>query len=337
MNTPFKVVVIGGGPSGLTAAIYASRAQLGPLMIEGIQPGGQLTTTTEVENYPGFPDGVDGNELMQNMRRQAEKFGTEFLSESVISVDFSCYPYLIETGSKKVSALSVIVSTGAQPKLLGLESEKRLTGHGVSVCATCDGFFFRGKKVAVVGGGDAAMEEAIFLTRFAESVMVIHRRDQFKASPIMVQRARDNGKIEFVMETEVEEILSADGKVVTGVRLKNLVTEATREVDLDGIFVAIGHSPNTTLFQNKLKLDALGYIETDSTRTSVPGVFACGDVQDAKYRQAITAAGTGCEAALEAQWYLESVESLHAGILDEPLVTEVAASSKAKPGKKKKS
>lgn len=310
MSTPRKVVIIGGGPSGLTAAIYASRAQLQPLMIEGFLRGGQLTTTTEVENYPGFPEGVDGNTLMESMRAQAEKFGTEFLSEDVVSVDFSKQPFVVKTDSTTVEALSVIISTGAQPKYLGLPSEQKMIGKGVSVCATCDGFFYRGKDVVVVGGGDAAMEEAIFLTKFANSVKVIHRRDQFRASQIMVERARENEKIDFVLDSEVQEVLGDDG--VTGVRLKNVKTEETTDLTVDGVFIAIGHKPNTQLFESSspgaLDLDSKGYLLTNGRKTSVPGVFACGDVQDSIYRQAVTAAGTGCEAALEAQWYVEKLE-----------------------------
>ncbi len=328
MKTLRNVVIIGGGPSGLTAAIYTARAQLEPLMIEGIQPGGQLTTTTEVENYPGFADGVDGNELMQSMRQQAERFGTEFLSESVVSVDFSNKPFKIKTESQEIEALSVIISTGAQPRMLGLDSEKALTGRGVSVCATCDGFFYRGKDVIVVGGGDAAMEEAIFLTRFASSVKVVHRRDQFRASPIMVQRARDNEKIEFILESALEEILAAEsehGGVVDRVKIKNLKSGELSEVPVDGVFIAIGHKPVTSIFAGALELDEKGYIRTTDTRTSIEGVFAAGDVQDSKYRQAVTAAGSGCQAALEAQWYLES---LTASISEE-------AKPKKKAGKKR--
>ena len=307
MSTARKVVIIGGGPSGLTAAIYSARAQLEPLMIEGILRGGQLTTTTEVENYPGFAEGIDGTLLMTQMRAQAEKFGCEFLSEDVVSVDFSKRPFVIKTGSKTVKAHSVIISTGAQPRYLGLESEKKLVGHGVSVCATCDGFFFREKNVIVVGGGDAAMEEAIFLTRFAKSVKVVHRRDEFRASQIMVDRAAENDKIEFVFNSTVEEVLG--DKVVTGVRLKSTVDDTERELSCDGVFIAIGHKPNTDLFAGEIELDEKGYIVTDRRKTNIEGVFAAGDVQDSVYRQAVTAAGTGCEAALEAQWYLESQEA----------------------------
>lgn len=309
MEKQRSVVIIGGGPSGLTAAIYTARAQMKPLMIEGFQPGGQLTTTTEVENYPGFASGVDGNELMQSMREQAERFGTEFLSESVISVDFSSRPFKIKTDSQEIEALSVIISTGAQPRMLGLDSEKALTGRGVSVCATCDGFFYRGKEVIVVGGGDAAMEEAIFLTRFASSVKIVHRRDQFRASPIMVQRARDNDKIEFLLNSTVDEIKANDEGLVDRVVLKNVEDGSSAEHAVDGVFISIGHKPVTGIFADALDLDEKGYILTTDTRTSVEGVFAAGDVQDSKYRQAVTAAGSGCQAALEAQWYIESLEA----------------------------
>lgn len=309
MEKQRSVVIIGGGPSGLTAAIYTARAQMKPLMIEGFQPGGQLTTTTEVENYPGFASGVDGNELMQSMREQAERFGTEFLSESVISVDFSSRPFKIKTDSQEIEALSVIISTGAQPRMLGLDSEKALTGRGVSVCATCDGFFYRGKEVIVVGGGDAAMEEAIFLTRFASSVKIAHRRDQFRASPIMVQRARDNDKIEFLLNSTVDEIKANDEGLVDRVVLKNVEDGSSAEHAVDGVFISIGHKPVTGIFADALDLDEKGYILTTDTRTSVEGVFAAGDVQDSKYRQAVTAAGSGCQAALEAQWYIESLEA----------------------------
>lgn len=305
-----KVVIIGGGPSGLTAAIYTARAQLEPLMIEGIQPGGQLTTTTEVENFPGFADGVDGTELMQNMRRQAEKFGTRFLSESVLAVDFSVRPFKITSESGEITADSVIISTGAQPRMLGLSAEKELTGRGVSVCATCDGFFYRNKDVIVVGGGDAAMEEANFLTRFARSVKVIHRSDQFRASAIMLDRARRNEKISFVTGAVVKDILSGDDGTVNRVKVEMVDRGEIEEIPVDGVFIAIGHKPNTALFKGAIALDEKGYIITAGTRTTVEGVFAAGDVQDSRYRQAVTAAGSGCEAALEAQWYLERIEAV---------------------------
>lgn len=328
MSALRKLVIIGGGPGGLTAGIYASRAQLEPLMIEGIQRGGQLTTTTEVENYPGFPEGVDGTELVTMMRQQAEKFGTEFLSEDVESVDFSTRPFVVKTASQIFHAQSVIISTGAQAKYLGLDSEKRLVGKGVSVCATCDGFFFRGKDIVVVGGGDSAMEEAIFLTKFARSVKVIHRRKDFRASPIMVQRASDNEKIDFVFDSVVDEVLGEES--VTGVRIRNVETDESSELSVDGVFIAIGHKPNTSLFGDQLQLDDKGYLVTTSTKTSIEGVFAAGDVQDPLYRQAATAVGTGCAAALHAQWYVEALEA------EEEAQAKIKAEKTSKKKKKKK-
>ena len=303
---PCNVIIIGSGPAGWTAAIYAARADLKPILFEGPQPGGQLTTTTEVENFPGFPQGILGPELMAKMREQAARFGTEIISETVTAVDFSSRPFKITAGDKMYEAKTVIVSTGATARRLGLESEKALYGKGVSACATCDGFFFRGKTVAVVGGGDSAMEEANFLTRFAEKVYLIHRRDAFRASKVMQERTFANPKIEIVWNTAVDEILGVDVGHVTGVRLKDTVTGALRELPLDGVFAAIGHEPNTALFKGVLDLDEKNYIRTipGSTHTNVDGVFAAGDVQDAKYRQAISAAGTGCMAALEVEKFL---------------------------------
>lgn len=304
-----NVVIIGSGPAGLTAAIYTARANLSPLLIEGWQSGGQLTTTTDVENYPGFAKGIMGPELMKEMRAQAERFGSEFLTGDVNAVDFSKHPFSITIdGERTIQAKTVIIATGASAIPIGLPNEKRLTGHGVSTCATCDGFFFRGKELFVVGGGDSAMEEATFLTKFATKVSIVHRRDKLRASKIMQQRAMNNEKIAFVWNTVVEDILGSE--VVTGVRLKNIVTGKTTERSCAGVFVAIGHRPNTTLFTGQLDMDEKGYIRThQGTATSVPGVFAAGDVQDSHYRQAITAAGTGCMAAIDAERFLEASET----------------------------
>lgn len=303
-----NVVIIGSGPAGLTAAIYTARANLSPLLIEGWQSGGQLTTTTDVENYPGFAKGIMGPELMKEMRAQAERFGSEFLIGDVTAVDFTQRPFSITIdGERAIQAKTVIIATGASAIQMGLPNEKRLTGHGVSTCATCDGFFFRGKELMVVGGGDSAIEEAIFLTKFATKVSLVHRRDKLRASKIMQQRAMNNEKIAFVWNTVVEDILG--DKVVTGVRLKNIVTGKTMELSCAGVFVAIGHRPNTTLFTGQLDMDEKGYIRTyQGTATSVPGVFAAGDVRDSHYRQAITAAGTGCMAAIDAERFLEASE-----------------------------
>jgi thioredoxin reductase (NADPH) len=303
-----NVVIIGSGPAGLTAAIYSARANLAPLLIEGWQSGGQLTTTTEVENYPGFAQGIMGPELMKGMRAQAERFGTEFLTGDVSAVDFKQHPFSITIdGEQTVQAKTVIIATGASSIQIGLPNEKRLTGHGVSTCATCDGFFFRGKELVVVGGGDSAMEEATFLTKFATKVSIIHRRDKLRASKIMQDRSIKNEKISFVWNSVVEDVLG--GEVVTGVRLKNIVTGKTLEMPCAGVFVAIGHRPNTALFAGQLDMDVKGYlVTTNGTATSVPGVFAAGDVQDSTYRQAITAAGSGCMAAIDAERFLEGRE-----------------------------
>lgn len=303
-----NVVIIGSGPAGLTAAIYTARANLSPLLIEGWQSGGQLTTTTEVENYPGFAKGIMGPELMKDMRAQAERFGTEFLTGEVSVVNFKNRPLTLTIdGERTVEAKTVIIATGASAIPIDVPNEKRLTGHGVSTCATCDGFFFRGKDLIVVGGGDSAMEEAIFLTKFATKVSIVHRRDKLRASKIMQERALKNEKIAFVWNSIVEDILGND--VVTGVRLKNVVTGKTMNLACAGIFVAIGHRPNTALFTGQLDMDEKGYIRTHrGTTTSVPGVFAAGDVQDSTYRQAITAAGTGCMAAIDVERFLEASE-----------------------------
>ena len=301
-----NVVIIGSGPAGLTAAIYTARANLSPLLIEGVHAGGQLALTTEVENYPGFHHAIMGPELIKEMRAQAGRFGTEYLQGDVSAVDLKRTPFTLTIGGERtIETRTLIIASGASANMLGLKSERRLLGHGVSTCATCDGFFFRGKELIVVGGGDAAMEEATFLTKFATRVTVVHRRDTLRASKIMQDRARKNPKIGFIWNTVVEDILG--DPVVTAVRLRDLKTGAVTEKRCDGVFVAIGHSPNTKLFRDQLKLDERGYILThDGTKTSIPGVFAGGDVQDHVYRQAITAAGSGCMAAMDCERYLES-------------------------------
>jgi thioredoxin reductase (NADPH) len=305
-----EVIIIGGGPAGYTAAIYAARARLHPLVIEGVQWGGQLMITSEVENYPGYPQGVLGPVMMQEFRAQAERFGSELLTDDVTRVDFSQRPFRIYVGEEEYRARAVIVATGASARQLGLESEVALQGRGVSYCAVCDAAFFRDREVVVVGGGDSAMEEALFLTKFASRVTVVHRRDQFRASPIMVERARANAKIRWQLSTVVEEVLGVDQGRVTGVRLRDVRSGATRELPADGLFVAIGHEPNTKLFLDWLDHDEAGYLITKprSTETSIPGVFAAGDVQDPVYRQAVTAAGWGCMAALDAERFLSAQE-----------------------------
>jgi thioredoxin reductase (NADPH) len=303
------VVIIGSGCAGLTAAIYAARANLKPLVIDGHEPGGQLSLTTMVENFPGFPEGILGPELIENMRTQAKKFGAEFKAGVVNEVDLTSRPFKISAGKDVYEAKTLIVAAGASARMLGLESERKLLGYGVSTCATCDGFFFRGKPIAVVGGGDSAMEEANFLSRYASKIYLVHRRSDFRASKIMIDRARANEKVEFVTPAIVEEILGHGNGAVDGIRVRHAETGAVREIKLDGVFVAIGHDPNTTAFRGKIETDANGYlIAKNGSKTTIPGVFVAGDVQDHRYRQAITAAGSGCMAALDAEKFLEEHE-----------------------------
>ncbi|MCJ7781279.1 MAG: thioredoxin-disulfide reductase, partial [Acidimicrobiia bacterium] len=296
-----RVLIIGSGPAGLTAAIYAARADLNPLMIEGMERGGQLMLTTEVENYPGFPEGIMGPELMDGMRKQAERFGTRIISSDVTKVDLSERPFKVWVSDDLYESEALVISTGASARWLGIPGESRLRGYGVSACATCDGFFFRDREIAIVGGGDSAMEEAIFLTKFASKVTILHRRDAFRASKIMAQRAIDHPKIEVLWNTTIEEVLGGD--LVTGLRVRNVLTDEESVLPVEGFFLAIGHDPNTKIFQGQLDLDASGYVATEggSTQTSVEGVFAAGDVVDHYYQQAVTAAGMGCQAAIDVE------------------------------------
>ena len=308
MSATRNVIIIGSGPAGLTAAVYSGRANLQPLMIEGLEAGGQLMLTTEVENYPGFRNGILGPDLMGEMRAQAERFGTEIIRGNVVSVDICSSPIVVKTTDAEYTTKSLIIATGATARLLGLPAERHLMGHGVSTCATCDGFFFRGQEIAVVGGGDSAMEEAVFLTRFASKVTLVHRRDTLRASKIMQDKARANPKIVWMLDHEVEEIHDTVKGAVSSMVLRSNKTGEKTEIPVHGVFVAIGHTPNTSLFKGQLELDQNGYIVThDGAKTSVDGVFACGDVQDHIYRQAITAAGSGCMAAIDAEHYLEHI------------------------------
>lgn len=304
----YKVIIIGSGPAGLTAAIYTARANLNPLVLEGSQPGGQLTITTEVDNYPGFAEGITGPQLMDEMRKQAIRFGAVSKFEIVTDVDFSKRPFTVTAEGQNYTADSIIIATGASARWLGIESEQKFMGFGISACATCDGFFFKDKEIIVVGGGDSAMEEAIFLTKFASKVYIVHRREGFRSSKIMLEKTRKNEKIEFLLNKVIEEIKGE--KTVSSVVLKDTQSEELSEMNIDGIFMAIGHIPNTQVFDDKIDYDESGYIKTepDSTRTNIEGVFACGDVQDKIYRQAVTAAGSGCMAAIDAEKYLEANE-----------------------------
>ncbi len=302
-----NVVIIGSGCAGLTAAIYAARANLQPLVIRGMEAGGQLTLTTLVENFPGFPKGIQGPELIELMQKQATEFGTEFKEGNVGRVDFSRRPFVLEAGEEKIETRTLIIASGASAKLLGLESERKLLGHGVSTCATCDGYFFRGKEVAVVGGGDTAAEDALFLTRYATTVNIVHRREQLRASKIMQDRLFRNEKVKFIWNSGVEEILDAQKREVTGIKLKNVKTHEETLKSVDGVFIGIGHEPNTSLFRGQLDMDDLGYLITrEGSKTNIPGVFAAGDVKDRVYRQAITASGSGCMAAMDAERFLEA-------------------------------
>ena len=306
-----KVIIIGSGPAGLTAALYTARANLKPLVFEGEQPGGQLTITTDVENYPGFPKGIMGPELMDHFREQAKRFGAECHFEHVTKVDFSLKPYKIWVGDKTYSADSIIIATGASAKMLGLDSEKQLMGYGVSACATCDGFFYKDKKVLVVGGGDSAMEEASYLTKFASEVIIVHRRDEFRASKIMIDRVLDNPKISVKWNKTVDEIIGDRENGVSSVVLKDTKNNESSKESCDGVFMAIGHKPNTDLFKGLIESDEFGYIITKngSTKTNLDGIFACGDVQDRIYRQAVTAAGSGCMSAIDVEHYLENIST----------------------------
>ena len=313
MATAREVIIIGSGPAGLTAALYSARANLKPLLIEGLEAGGQLMLTTLVENYPGFREGIMGPELMREMREQAQSFGTEVIQGNVVSVDLQRRPFTVAMADgTRYSARSVIIATGASAKWLEIGNDKKLSGHGVSTCATCDGYFFRGKPIAVIGGGDSALEEAIFLTKFASKVTVVHRRDTLRASKIMQDKAFANPKIEFIWDSEVADVLDVSQGAVTAIVVRNLKTLHETTVPLEGVFIAIGHVPNTWLFKGQLDLDGTGYIKTHSgTRTNIPGVFAAGDVQDHIYRQAITAAGSGCMAAIDAERYLEGLPEVN--------------------------
>lgn len=306
----YKVVIMGSGPAGLTAALYSARADLGPVVFEGLEAGGQLTLTTDVENFPGFPNGVLGPELMDSMKQQAERFGAHCLFGEITKVDFSKRPFVITSSEKEILADTFIISSGASAKMLGLDSERELLGYGVSTCATCDGFFYKDKEIVVIGGGDTAMEEVIFLTKFGSKVTLVHRRDELRASKIMQDRAFANEKIDFVWDTEVEEVLGSKETGVNAVKVKNVKTGEISEISCEGFFVAIGHTPNTSLFKGQLDMDENGYLVTinGSTQTNIPGVFAAGDVQDHQYRQAITAAGTGCMAAIDAERFLNENE-----------------------------
>ena len=303
-----KVLILGSGCAGSTAAIYAARADLAPVVLEGNEPGGQLSLTTDVENYPGFPTGVQGPDLVAEAKKQAERFGAEYRQETALEADLASRPFTIKTDGNTYQAEALIIASGASARLLGLESERKLIGHGVSTCATCDGFFFRNQKVMVVGGGDTALEEATFLTKFADQVTVVHRRDELRASKIMAERARKNPKIEFLWDTVITEILDPEKKEVQAVRLKNVKTGEESEKGFDGVFIAIGHQPNTKIFEGQLEMNENGYLKVKGTSslTNVEGVFAAGDVHDHVYRQAVTAAGSGCKAAIDAERWLEA-------------------------------